>query len=150
MVSYNFLRVIFTIIFTFLFKDIVAQYSKSHYIPPVTTQAMGGASSPCQQYLYISTPSEIPINVTIKHIGGITQSNNVSNNEPWSYYIGTGDNTNLIIKSANISSTPFSDKGFIIESEGLIYASARLFSCANDGISPGYQAAALVSKGNAV
>ena len=110
---------------------------------------MGGASSPCQQYLYISTPSEIPINVTIKHIGGITQSNNVSNNEPWSYYIGTGDNTNLIINSANISSTPFSDKGFIIESEGLVYASARLFSCANDGISPGYQAAALVSKGNA-
>ena len=71
-----------------------SQYSKNHYIPPVTTQAVFGVSRPCEQYLYISTPSETPISVTIKNIGGTTETNtNVSNNNPWTYYIGTGDDT---------------------------------------------------------
>ena len=35
---------------------------------------------PCQQYIYVSTPSDTPISVTIKQIGGINETNdNVSN-----------------------------------------------------------------------
>ena len=130
--------------------NIFSQYSKTHFIPPVTTQSEWGVSRPCQQYLYISTPSATPITVTIRHLGGITETNTfVSNNNPWDYYIGTGPETNLIINESELNSDPFNNKGFIIESDGLVYVSARLFSCAGDGLSPGFQAAALVSKGNA-
>ena len=92
-------------------QNSMSQYSKNHYIPPVTTQAVFGVSAPCEQYLYISTPSETPISVTIKNIGGLTETNNnVSNDNPWSYFIGSGDDTNLIINAAEITSTPFNEK----------------------------------------
>ena len=100
------------------FQNVLAQYSKSHYIPPITTTGNGSAN-PLDQYLYISTPSETPVNVIIKPMGGTEISGTASNSDPWEYYIGSGINTNLIITTGSLDGNPFDNKGFIIESEDL-------------------------------
>ena len=120
--------------------NLFSQYSKSHYIPPITTNGSGGAA-PEDQYIYISTPSETPVNVTVKPIGGIEVTQTVSNANPWDYYIGSGTNTNLIIRTSQLDGDPFENKGFIIESDSPTYVSVRLFSGGN------FQAGTLVSKG---
>ena len=73
-------------------------------------------------------------------IGGATVSGIVSKSKPYRYSIGSGVNTQLFESSNNIGK--ITNKGFIIESEGLIYANIRT----NSG---GYnQAGGLVAKGN--
>ena len=117
-----------------------SQFSKTHYVPPLATQGFG-ASEPEDQYIYVSTPNENPISVTIFPIGGTPiTNNNVSNSNPWPYYIGNGNNTDLIALTSD-SDHKFDNKGFIIEAEDLVYVSVRLFSGSN------YQAGSIVSKG---
>ncbi|MAW67853.1 MAG: gliding motility protein, partial [Flavobacteriales bacterium] len=124
------------------FQNVLAQYSKSHYIPPITTTG-NGAANPLDQYLYISTPSETPVNVVIKPMGGTEIYGTASNTDPWEFYIGNGTNTNLIITSNSLDGNPYNNKGYIIESEDLTYVSARLFAGSY------YQAGSVVSKGTA-
>ena len=121
------------------FQNVLAQYSKSHYIPPITTTG-NGAANPLDQYLYVSTPNEIPFNVTITPIGGTSTTFSISNSSPYEYSIGNNANTNLIALTAN-AVDKFTDKGFIVEAEDLVYVSARMFSGGY------YQAGSLVSKG---
>jgi hypothetical protein len=72
-------------------------------------------------------------------IGGSTISGTVNKKTPYRYSIGNGDNTQLFESSSNTGKVI--NKGFIIESEGLIYANIRT----NSG---GFnQAGGLVSKG---
>ena len=136
------LRIVFIILIALSYNNTIAQYSKSHYIPPITTTGNGSAN-PLDQYLYISTPSETPVNVIIKPMGGAEISGTASNSDPWEYYIGSGINTNLIITAGSLDGNPFDNKGFIIESEDLTYVSARLFAGSY------YQAGGVVSKGTA-
>ena len=138
----NILRLLFAMLILLSFEQTLAQYSKSHYIPPITTTG-NGAANPLDQYLYISTPSETPVNVIIKPMGGTEISGTVSNSAPWEYYIGSGINTNLIITAGSLDGNPYNNKGFIIESEDLTYVSARLFAGSY------YQAGGIVSKGTA-
>ena len=135
----GYLRVLLFILICFVFQDINAQFSKTHYIPPVASTGSGPASAQ-DQYLYISTPNETAFNVTITPIGGTPETVSVSNSTPYAYFIGNGNNTNLIAPTVNIGDK-FTDKGFIIEAEDLVYASARLFSGGN------FQAGTIVSKG---
>ena len=72
------LRIVFIILIAFSYNNTIAQYSKSHYIPPITTTG-NGAANPLDQYLYISTPSETPVNVVIKPMGGSDITGTVSN-----------------------------------------------------------------------
>lgn len=132
----------FTILFILLIFSInsFSQFSKTHYIPPIGTSGQG-SGSPQIQYMYISTPNENPINVTITPIGGTPITVSISNSNPYEYFIGDGNQTNFIALSENSGQT-FNDKGFIIEGEDLVYVSARLFTS-----SAYYQAAGLVSKG---
>jgi len=136
----GYLRFLLFIILCFVFQDINAQFSKTHYIPPIGTTG-SGAASPQIQYLYISTPNEIPFNVTINPIGGTPETVQVSNANPYEYYVGTGTDTNFIAQT-NLSGQNLSDKGFIIEAEDLVYVSVRLFTS-----SQYYQAGGIVSKG---
>ncbi|WP_144374435.1 hypothetical protein [Winogradskyella sp. PG-2] len=46
----------------------IAQLSKTHYIPPLTSAEFGNAN-PESQYLYLSTPSAADVAYTIKQIG---------------------------------------------------------------------------------
>ncbi|MEZ4837872.1 T9SS type B sorting domain-containing protein [Flavobacterium sp.] len=126
-------------LFFFLFTlNCFAQFSKTHYIPPIT----GTIQQPIQnQYIYISSPSLTPVNFTINPIGGTTISGTVSRDFPYVYNIGFGENTPLFVSPTNLNSV-FNNKGFIIEAEDQIYAAVRFTaSTANN------QATGIVSKG---
>ena len=130
---------LFSLFFLFSLNSF-SQFSKTHYIPPVASTGSGPAA-PLEQYLYISTPNEDAFNVTITPIGGVAEIVSVSNSVPYRYTIGNGNNTNFIALTSNSSENKFTDKGFKIEAEDLVYVSARLFSGGN------YQAGSIISKG---
>lgn len=120
----------------FLYFHGFAQLSKTHYIPPLTSNS---ALTPQDHYIYISTPSLQDVKFKIVLIGGGTISGTVNKTTPYRYSIGNGDNTQLFESSSNIGKT--TNKGFIIESEGLVFANIRT----NAG---GFnQASGLVAKG---
>lgn len=129
------------ILFIFISISCLAQFSKSHYIPPLTSaEGLEG-----DQYIYISTPSLVKVNFEIKEIGGNTIKGTVSNNSPYIHSIGQGINTQLFVDKNQIGKT--SNKGYIIESEDLIYVSVRVNSARNQNGSYNH-AGGLVSKGN--
>ena len=136
----GYLKILLFILVCFVFQNINAQFSKTHYIPPIATTGSGPAA-PQTQHLYISTPNEIPFNVTINPIGGTAITVQVSNANPYEYYVGDGVDTNFITQT-NLSGQNLTNKGFIIEAEDLVYVSVRLFTSAQL-----YQAGGVVSKG---
>lgn len=119
-----------------------SQLSKKHFIPPLTS-ADSGSSRPQDQYIYLSTPRNTDVPYIIKPIGQ-PEANYirgvVSNNNPVEVFLGNGRDTQLFIPSPS-SSVISNNKGYIIESEDVIYVSIRM----NAG--GGFQAGALVSKG---
>ena len=116
------------LIFILLFAtNCLAQLSKTHYIPPLTSNP--DAAYPEDHYIYISTPSVKDVKFKIIPIGGISISNSVSKNSPYRYTIGNDENSQLFVTR---SSTGVSmNKGFIIESEGLVYVNIRTNSLRN-------------------
>ena len=137
----KYLKLILLFFFVLTFKQISAQLSKVHFIPPLTS-AENGNANPETQYIYISTPNSNVINYTIKPIGEPSTNyiiGQVSNSTPAEISLGSG-NTHLFVPASQTSSV-INNKGYIIEAEDVIYASIRM----NAGSSA--QAGALVSKG---
>jgi hypothetical protein len=68
------------------------EFSKTHYIPPLTAQNNSG-----DHYLYISTPSTASVNFRIieNGNGGAVITGTVSNTAPYVYPVGTGNTTQL-------------------------------------------------------
>ncbi|MEC3907586.1 T9SS type B sorting domain-containing protein [Tamlana sp. 2201CG12-4] len=132
------LRPLLFICFTFIWYASFAQLSKTHYIPPLTNAEIGNAN-PEDQYIYISTPSNVNVGYTIIPVGQpITITGVVSNTNPQVEPIGFGNGQ--LFMASNQTSQVTNDKGYIIEAEAPIYVSIRM----NAG---GAQAGALVSKG---
>ncbi|HSN49400.1 MAG TPA: hypothetical protein VLR29_11620, partial [Flavobacterium sp.] len=129
------------IFFTFLSISCIAQFSKTHYIPPITAQN----TLVEDHYLYISTPSVTDVNFKIIEIGGTIITGVVSNTIPYVHPIGAGNSTQLFTSKNNIGT--IQNKGFIIEAENLVYASVRVNSSRNTNGSFNH-AGGLVSKGN--
>ncbi|NGY38365.1 T9SS type B sorting domain-containing protein [Flavobacterium sp. XN-5] len=127
------------IFFTFLSISSFAQLSKTHFIPPLTSSSSAGVT-PQDHYIYISSPSTTTVKFKIIEIGGNIIEGTVNNNMSYRHDIGSGINTPLFVSS--IATGLVSNKGYIIEAEGLIYASVRT----NSG--GGNQAGGLVAKGN--
>ncbi|RTY68204.1 T9SS type B sorting domain-containing protein [Flavobacterium sp. LB2P53] len=125
------------IFFTFLSIGCFAQFSKTHYIPPLSGSDQIAAQD---QFLYISTPSSTPVKVKINAIGvGITEVT-VSKSAPREYNIGFDTSSQLHV-DPSLLNIPLNNKGFIIEAESLIYVAARV-------LAGGYnQSGSLVSKG---
>ncbi len=117
-----------------------AQFSKTHYIPPLSNS---DSQEPQEQYIYISCPSITPVNFIIQEIGGSIISGTVSRDSPYVYDIGSGFNTQLLISKSDVN-TIKNNKGYIILAQDLIYANVRLTSTPQN-----YQAGGLVSKGSA-
>lgn len=118
-------------------SGIYAQFSKTHYIPPLSTSE---SIIPEEQYLYISTPSTTPVAFKIINLGGIIEEGTVSRSSPYIYFIGQGAATQLFTARTEIASV-VSNRGFIVEAEDLIYVTARVIA------GNGNQAGQLVSKG---
>ncbi len=116
-----------------------AQFSKTHYIPPLTSHETTNGL-PVDQYLYISTPSTTPVNIKIIQIGGSVINVTASKSTPYRHTIGTGINTRLFIPNSE-SNRVHNDKGYIVEADDLVYVTVKM----NGG--GGAQAGALVSKG---
>ncbi|WP_198342491.1 T9SS type B sorting domain-containing protein [Polaribacter sp. SA4-12] len=121
-------------------KNVQAQLSKKHFIPPLTYAETGNAN-PENQYFYISTPSNKSVSYTIKQIGvtGSDITGFVSSTSPEEIFIGSGD-SQLFVDSRT-TSVVHNDKGYIIEADDVIYVSIRVLA------GGGAQAGALVSKG---
>ena len=128
---------IITLLFILFSSLAFSQLSKVHYIPPITSGPSN--ANPEDQYLYISTPIKGDVNITINIIGSGSQSQVISNDNPWIYTISQ-DGYSSLVQDPETTSQVTNDKGFIVESDSPIYVSARL----NAG---GAQAGALVSKG---
>ncbi|MFV8269801.1 T9SS type B sorting domain-containing protein [Flavobacterium sp. GT2N3] len=129
------------IFFIFLSISCFAQFSKTHYIPPLTcaTNLAG------DHYLYISTPSRTNVNFKIIANGGSVTTGVVNNTTPYIYSIGQGENTQLFTPKTSIGIV--TNKGYIVEAEDLIYVSVRV----NAGLTQNgnfNHAGGLVSKGN--
>lgn len=130
-------NILFIALITLLSVNCYSQFSKTHYIPPVS----GSENVPAEeQYLYISTPSITPVDFTIKQIGGTTISGVVSRDIPYVYNIGFGTFTQMHVNESLINSV-LNNKGFIVEAEDLVYVTARII-CGN-----GNHAGQITSKG---
>ena len=139
------------IIFLFFTITGFSQISKVHYIPPLTNNksTSGGSSIPLDQYMYLSTPSENNVTVTITPLNGDspTTYNNLSNGNPIRYDIGSswsGTNyvpSQLFVDHETTGGDTALNAGFVVEADCPIYVSIRY--------NAGSQAGALVSKGDA-
>jgi gliding motility-associated-like protein len=129
------------IFFTFLSISCFAQFSKTHYVPPLTANT----NLVEDHYLYISTPSTKDVNFKIIAIGGTVINGIAKNNSPYRLYIGQGDDTQLFTPKQTIGI--LKNKGYIIEAEDLIYVSVRVNAGLN-AIGSYNHAGGLVSKGN--
>jgi gliding motility-associated-like protein len=126
------------LLFLLMGSSLFAQFSKTHYIPPLS----GTDSQPAQnQYLYISSPSPTPINFTINAIGNAVISGTVSRNTPFVYNIGAGNNSSLMVNQFSVN-TIQNNKGFVVEAEDQVYVAARLTATTQN-----FQGGGLVSKG---
>ena len=135
------MKKIFLLLVILFSVNCFSQFSKTHYIPPLTcaTNLAG------DHYLYISTPSRTNVNFKIVANGGNVTTGLVNNTTPYIYSIGQGENTQLFTPKTNIGIVK--NKGYIIEAEDLIYVSARV----NAGLTQNgnyNHAGGLVSKGN--
>ncbi|MCM2302186.1 MAG: gliding motility protein, partial [Flavobacteriaceae bacterium] len=122
-----------------------AQFSKTHYIPPITAQN----NIVEDQYLYISTPTLTNVNFRIIEVGGNVINGTVRNNAPYTYSIGNGLYTQLFTPKTNIGIVQ--NKGYIIEADDLVYVSVRVTaarSANQQGVVSYAHAGGIVSKGN--
>ncbi|SHG95398.1 gliding motility-associated C-terminal domain-containing protein [Flavobacterium fluvii] len=134
------MKKILILFFVFATINCFPQFSKTHYIPPITAQN----GLPADHYLYISTPNTTNVNFKIIEIGGAIITGVVSNNTPYVYSIGTGNTTRLFTPKTSIGIVK--NKGYIIEADNLVYASVRGNASPNNGAYA--HAGGLVSKGN--
>ena len=127
--------------FLLLSLNCYSQFSKTHYIPPLTCST----NNVQDQYIYISTPSTKDVKFKIIEIGGSIINGIVNANTPYRYDIGFLDNTQLFTPKTAIGI--ISNKGYIIEADNLIYTSIRVNGSLNNfGLYN--HAGGLVSKGN--
>jgi gliding motility-associated-like protein len=136
-------KIVFSLLFTVIATySSLAQFSKTHYIPPISLASNLNIG---RQYLYISTPSETPINVVIKEVGGSVFNATVSRDIPYEFDINANSSLDRFITRQSQVNTVQNSKGFIVEADDIIYITARVDS--NDGNGVSNQAGALVSKG---
>jgi gliding motility-associated-like protein len=126
------------LLFLLLGSSLFAQFSKTHYIPPLSATDSQPAQS---QYIYISSPSTTPVNFTINSLGNGLISGTVSRNVPFVYNIGTGNNSALMVNQFSVN-TIQNNKGFVIEAEDQVYVAVRLTATTQN-----FQGGGLVSKG---
>ena len=136
------LRVI-AIVFSLISSlELSAQLDTIHWLPPIHGRL---PSYTFENYLYISTPSNTPVQYTVKIPGGLLlDSGVVSNNSPVRYNLGTNLN-NPILVSDNSLNSPIQNKGVVIESSYPCYVNYR---CHGSYSSQSRQATITSLKGN--
>ena len=116
----------------------LAQFSKTHYIPPVAESQNVPVQ---QQYLYISTPSTTPVTFTMNEIGTNIVTGTVTRDNPFVYDISSGINFNQFVVEQSSISQVLNNRGYIIEASDMIYVSTRVIDQTQN------QSSEIVSKG---
>lgn len=125
------------ILFLIFSISVFSQFSKTHYIPPLS----GSDSVPAEEeFIYISTPSTTPINFTIKELGGMNITGTVSRDVPYVYDANSGSAGQLVVEQA-AANTIMDNRGYVVEADDVVYVTIRVIA------GGGNQAGALVSKG---
>ncbi|MFK7061226.1 T9SS type B sorting domain-containing protein [Flavobacterium oreochromis] len=124
------------ILFQLIACAVNAQFSKTHYLPPVSS----GEIVAGDQYLYISTPSKSPVSFTITELGRNTITGTVTRDSPYTHKIGKYNNTQVHVDNFNVHKV-LKNKGYIIEAQDLVAVSIRIRS------ENTFHASSLVSKG---
>lgn len=132
---------LFTLLLLFVAALTQAQFSKTHYLPPLT----GQTNIIRDHYIYISTPNTTAVPFKIIENGGAVITGTVSKTSPYRYSIGSGDNTQLITPKSLIGVVK--NKGYVIEADDLIYASIRM-NASPSQFGGFNHAGGIVSKGN--
>ena len=127
----------FLLLALFLSFNGFSQFSKTHYIPPLSNTE---AYETLDQYLYISCPSITDITYRITAIGGAITTGTVRRDNPQAILIGAGSDTQILANSIKVN-TVLNNKGYIVEAEDLVYVTVRLTAAG------GNHAGGLVSKG---
>lgn len=138
------------LLFLFAFSGF-SQLSRIHYIPPLTS-----SDGFTDQYIYISTPNNNDVSYKITPLGNLdipAYSGVVSNNNPIEQPILTSDgasnnftaNSQLHVPLA-LTGTVFTDRGFLVEAEDVVYVSVRVRSSVGFNGEKNH-AGAFVSKG---
>jgi gliding motility-associated-like protein len=107
---------------SFITINCFSQFSKTHYIPPVSNS---DNFATLDQSLYISCPNTSNVNYRVLPLGGTSITGTVNRDNPVEINIGNGSNTQILIGD-NSSNQIFSNKGYIIEADDLIYVTVRL------------------------
>lgn len=118
----------------------VAQFSKTHYLPPLSSSMDMPIN---EKYLYISTPSITPVQFTIKQIGSTNITGTVSRDNPYIFDTTSSGNPSQFVVDQIDANMILQDAGYIIEAEDLISVSGRIID------QTGNQAGCVVSKGMA-
>ena len=92
--------ILFTLLTFLLSINCYSQFSKTHYIPPISNSS---SVTPEEQFMYISTPSTTDVSFTITEIGGAIISGTVSRDVPFVYDIGTNNSPQLMVDQFNAS-----------------------------------------------
>ena len=122
-------------LFAILSLNGFAQFSKTHYIPPVSSSSN---QLPSGQAMYISCPSITPVNFRIISLGGGIINGTVSRDSPYVLNIGGSPNSQFMVDQSSASAV-LSNKGYVVEANDLVYVSVR--------ISADFHAGSIVSKG---
>jgi gliding motility-associated-like protein len=112
-----------------------AQFSKTHYLPPVCGSQNQTAN---EQYIYISTPSLTPINFKIIRLGGTSVVGTVSRNTP---YVHDANADGQFRVEESDASNVMNNRGYVIEADDVVYVTMRTIAGNNN------QAGQILSKG---
>lgn len=111
-----------SLLFLSITLNCFSQFSKTHYIPPVSNTE---AYNTLEQVLLISCPNTSNVNYKIIQLGGGTITGTVTRDNPSEITIGNGSNTQLLASGSDVS-TVLNNKGYIIEADDLIYVTVRV------------------------
>ncbi len=118
----------------------LAQFSKTHYLPPLSSSQDMPIN---EKYLYISTPSITPVQFTIKQLGSTNVIGTVSRDNPYIFDTTSSGNPSQFVVDQMDANVILQNAGYIIEAEDLISVSGRIID------QTGNQAGCVVSKGMA-
>lgn len=119
------IRLLLYTLFLLVTTTVYSQFSKAHYIPPLSASSSMTIGA---KYIYISSPSTTPVNFIIKQIGGISINGTVSRDLPYEFNIDTQGNPNQLFYNFNQINSVQSNKGYIVEAGDLVYVSVRIVS----------------------
>ncbi len=116
----------------------IAQFSKTHYIPPISASNSVTAGP---QYIYISTPSSTPVSFTLTEIGTSVITGTVARDTPYIYDVSTGANFGQLVVTPSAVNQIQSNRGYIIQAADVVYVTVRVID------QTGNQSSEIVSKG---